>query len=96
MKFKHVYKLYDSANIVATLWMISAILPIMVFPIDGKPNVINIIGILVFGLLGFSLTQYRKIRIEEMNWNISDTLAYLLVPGFLFVGVMLMYGYNYN
>ena len=87
-----LYKIYDSANIVATLWCIAPLLPIGLFVADGKNIWIKYLSAVLIFILGFSVTEFRKMKIKESKWGCLDFVVYIAIPGSLFsvslVGVL--------
>ncbi|OZG73915.1 hypothetical protein BTA51_09020 [Hahella sp. CCB-MM4] len=81
---KKILGTYDSASCVAALWMLSFMLPVPMKYGIVEHSMMGWISILIFILVGVTLSLYRRGRIVDGNWAVSDLIAYFLVPGSLF------------
>ena len=82
---RKLLRLYDSANMVAKLWMLSPLLPFGLATRDPKVAWMPYASAVIVFVLGVSVSRYRSLRISEGNWGWSDVAAYLAVPVALFL-----------
>jgi len=81
---KKLLNIYNSASTVATLWMLSPLLPFAMFVKDDAVKWMPYAGMVIFMVFGVSITLFRKQKIKNQSWKMSDFIAYILVPGSLF------------
>ena len=67
--------------------MLSTIFPMLFLPSNQIPQTVRVGAIIVFIIIGVTLSQYRKHRLAEGAWGFSDLIVYFLVPSILFFGV---------
>ncbi len=70
---------------VATVWMLSPLLPFSMFMRSNEVPWMPWAGSIIFILLGVSITQFRKQKIEEGTWRFTDTVAYIVIPSIFFL-----------
>ncbi len=90
IQLKSIFKIYNSASTVASLWVVSMMLPALILAKEEIPFWVKSSGLVVFVIIGFSLTQYRSYKISIGSWAFSDFVAYILVPIILFSFVTFM------
>ena len=78
-------KIFDSANTVAVLWVISLLLPFAMYIQDAEVWWLPWLAAAVLVLSGISINRYRAYRIATDSWRFSDTIVYVIVPVLLFV-----------
>jgi len=82
---KRLLNIYNSASMVATLWLLSPLLPFAMLSQDEKVQWFPWAGGVLLVVFGVSITKFRKQQKEKNEWHYSDLIAYIVVPGTLFI-----------
>ena len=74
----------NDAKFVATLWMLTPLLPFALSVRDAEVAWMPYAAALLIVLLGVSVSRLRARRKREGSWGYSDAAAYIAVPLLLF------------
>lgn len=84
-RMKRLLNIYNSASMVATLWLLSPLLPFAMLMRDESVQWFPWAGGVLLLAFGVSITKFRKQKKENNEWHYSDVIAYMVVPGTLFI-----------
>ena len=82
---KKLLKTYGDAKFVATLWLLTPLLPFALSISDAEVAWMPYAAALLITVLGVSVSRLRARRKREGRWGHSDVAAYIAVPLLLFV-----------
>ena len=75
-----IFKIYDNASAVASLWCLSPILVIAALHKDDEAFWLQPLCVFLLIIISISLAKFRKKKILDNSWGYSDLLVYILIP----------------
>ena len=81
---KKLLKTYNDAKFVATLWMLTPLLPFALSIRDAEVAWMPYAAALLIVVLGVTVSRHRAMRKREGSWAYSDVAVYIAVPLLLF------------